>query len=202
MISRRELSRRATHERVLAEAHRIFVERGFDATTIREVAESSGVSVGTVMAVGDKPSLLVRVFDGLIQSEQDGAFSRAKQRPAGRTTASSAEQLLGLVTPFVTLFVSQQALARTYASILATGNHSSSLFTELAGPLVEEMRVVIERSGCANADSSPALARTAYAAYVGILFTWSARASDDQQGLTDSLREAFAVICGASRGLS
>src|SRR5690606_20984286 len=48
-----------TRERVLQAARAWFVERGFDATTIRDVAATAHVSVGTVHAhFVDKPALL------------------------------------------------------------------------------------------------------------------------------------------------
>ena len=55
--SRRQASARETRRTVLAAATQLFVEQGFAATTIDEVAALAGVSRPTVFAVGNKAEL-------------------------------------------------------------------------------------------------------------------------------------------------
>ena len=183
--------RQATRQRVLAVADRLFQERGFDAATIRDIAEASGVSVGSVMATGDKDELLVQVFDALIQSGHD--------RPAPDSGDSCAEQILNLVKPFVGLFTSRQDLSRTYASIQVSGKKPSSLFTGLAVLLVDEISSTITRHGCTAPEAIAPTAQAIYFAYIGTLFSWSARETARETAresdLTDSLRATFAAIC-------
>lgn len=60
---RAERSRR-TRARVVEAATRLFVEHGYVATTIEDVAEAAGVAVQTVYYLfGNKPTLLARVLD-------------------------------------------------------------------------------------------------------------------------------------------
>ena len=67
--SRTEQARR-TRSRILEAAHRLFVERGYPATTIRAVAESAGVAVPTVeLLFGTKPRLLTSVIDVAIAGD-------------------------------------------------------------------------------------------------------------------------------------
>ena len=80
--------RQATESRVLNEARRLFEQRGFTATTIRDIAHAAGVSVGTVMAAGDKPALLVQVFDDLIAAEH-------ATRSAPPTAGTCVDRILG-----------------------------------------------------------------------------------------------------------
>ena len=101
-----------TQRRVLAEADRLFRERGLAATTVRDIAAASGVSVGTVMAVGDKSALLVKVFDSLIEETH---AARRETPPRG---GNRVVRVLSLVEPFLQLFASRQELARAYGSIL------------------------------------------------------------------------------------
>jgi len=68
-VSVRSAQRDDTHARVVAAANAQFLEHGFTDTTIRDIATAAGVSTGTVMIVGDKRALLVKVFDGLIAEE-------------------------------------------------------------------------------------------------------------------------------------
>ncbi len=194
MSPTREQARQVTQRRVLDAAVRLFQERGFVATTIRDIAEASRASVGTVMAAGDKNDLLVRVFDTMIAAGHG-------QRGAGATPGAPgsgpgcAERIVALLKPFVDLFTSRQDLARTYASILASGSHRSSLFTTLAAQLVDEMQAAVTQYGCTPAKDAEATAKALYFAYVGNLFVWSARGVADPIELTGSLRATFAAIC-------
>lgn len=181
--------RQATEARVLNEARRLFEQRGFAATTIRDIAQASDVSVGTVMAAGDKPALLVHVFDDLIAAEHDA-------RSAPPTAGTCVDRILSIVDPFVTIFTDRQGLARAYASILVSGTHSSTLFTKLAARLVDEIRVALEDSS--SAVEKQATANAAYFAYVGTLFSWSARPDADPAELTTSLRATFTAICATT----
>lgn len=201
MSTRVELQR-MTQRRVVDAAADLFLVRGFAATTIRDIAESSGVSVGTVMAVGDKRSLLVRVFDEHVEAEHrgPGGADALSHRGAGASGAGTlraetcAERLLDLVRPFVVLFTGRQDLARTYASILVSGQHASTLLTDLAARLIEDLRVVITLRGCTPVEAAPAVARGLYAAYVGVLFSWSARWSADPDEIEDELRNVFTAL--------
>lgn len=179
----------ATHKRVLTAADRLFGERGFAATTIRDIANTSDVSVGTVMAVGDKNALLVQVFDSLIEA------GHALRRPPTGDSDLCAGQILELVTPFVTLFTGRPNLSRVYASILVSGAHTSALFNKLAELLIAEIQGVVTAHGCATAKLAEATAKTVYFAYIGTLFSWSAGDNADPTELRESLRTTFSAIC-------
>ncbi|MDA2811583.1 TetR/AcrR family transcriptional regulator [Nocardiopsis sp. RSe5-2] len=191
MARTREELRQATRRRVVDAAARLFQERGFAAATIRDIAEAAGVSVGTVMAVGDKKGLLVLVFDGLIAEGH-------RERSAGSGSGAEGgcvDRLMGLVRPFVGMFTARLDLSRAYASVLVTGEHTSTLFTSLAERLVEEMRAAITRHGCIPDADAAAKARALYFAYIGVLFAWSGRTAADTAELDTGLRDAFAAIC-------
>ncbi|KQO07535.1 hypothetical protein ASF06_13140 [Agreia sp. Leaf244] len=174
---------------MLTAADHLFRQRGFDATTIRDIAEASGVSVGSVMASGDKNALLVQVFDSLIE---DG-----HARPAAETDPadSCAGRILQLVQPFVTLFAERQDLSRTYAAIQVSGRQSSPLFTQLAALLIDEIASTLAQHGCTPPDAIDGTARSVYFAYIGTLFSWSARETIIEAELFDSLHLTFASIC-------
>jgi len=194
MASTREHLKQATRTRVLDVAHRLFQERGFASTTVRDIAAESGVSVGTVMTVGDKNALLVQVFD----TEVAAAHARPADpapHPKVESGGTCANRLVVLIQPFVSLFTESPELARAYASILVSGAHSSSLFTELAARLRDEFATAITLHGCTSRADAPARAQALYAAYVGTLFTSSALGALDPLALTESLRATFATIC-------
>lgn len=189
----REQLKQATQLRVLDAANRLFQERGFAATTVRDIADAAGVSTGSVMTVGDKSALLVQVFDSLLEDEHSRRDLVTSQPVEDADRC--AKRLKMLVQPFVTMFTGRPKLSRAYASILVSGAHSSSLFTSLAARLLEEFVVAITEHGCTSGADAPAKAQALYAAYVGTLFTWSALGSDDPAGLTNSLESSFETIC-------
>ncbi len=198
MAYARDQLRRATRQRVVDAAARLFQERGFAAATIRDVAEASGVSIGTVMSTGDKRSLLVQVFDALIEAEH------LQRDGVGSPTVAGAEltctdRLATLVQPFLALFASQPDLARAYASILVSGNHRSVVFTDLATRLMAEFQRVLISHRCTPAEDASAKAGALYFAYIGTLFAWSARGAVDPNELDASLRVTFAAICGCRK---
>lgn len=194
MASSREQLKQATRSRVLEVADQLFQERGFAGTTVRDIAEVAGVSAGTVMAVGDKNALLVSVFDAMIAAEHD---RRARSTPetTGPVADTCVDRVEDLVRPFVLLFTGRHELARTYASILMSGRHSSSLFTRLADQLIEELAAAITMRECTSIAAATGTAQALYAAYVGTLVTWAALGSDDPTALTRQLRTTFAAIC-------
>ncbi|MCQ9366647.1 TetR/AcrR family transcriptional regulator [Brevibacterium sp. 50QC2O2] len=184
----RDVQRRATNAKVLASADRLFRTQGFAQTTIREIAAAGGVSVGTVMSVGDKNALLLECFDQRIREvhvQRGGAAD-------SRVQAGITEQIMELFGPFLLLFSSDFALARTYGSILVLGAHESSVFTELAARLSGEIAAVL-REGGVPVERAAALAGGIYFAYIGRLFTWPGDAPD-VHALRDSLRSVIAAL--------
>jgi AcrR family transcriptional regulator len=79
----------STRERIIAAASRLFVERGYAATSIDEIAAAAGVSRATVFtSVGGKPTLLKTALDVAIVG--DDAPVALPDRP--RSVAIRAER--------------------------------------------------------------------------------------------------------------
>jgi len=67
--NRRQRQAQQTRDEILRAARRLFAERGYAGTTVRDVAEAAGVSAQTVYdSVGSKQALVARLND-LIDSE-------------------------------------------------------------------------------------------------------------------------------------
>lgn len=87
--SRREAVVRATRAALVAAARRLFLERGYSATTIEAIADSSGVPLGTVYRLfGSKRRILLSVLDVAFGGDDEPVAYR--DRPA--TQAALAEQ--------------------------------------------------------------------------------------------------------------
>ena len=86
-----------TRSRILGAAHRLFVERGYPATTIRAIADGARVAVPTVeLLFGTKARLLTAVIDVAIAGDdepvavlsRDWTTRRAGRRPPATCSAS------------------------------------------------------------------------------------------------------------------
>lgn len=189
-LSKRALSAQVTRERILTAAHQLFVSQGFAATTIRQIAARAEVSVGSVMAIGDKAGLLVLIFDQLIALNHDDDLAQI----ARKEKMDRAEQLIAVVSPFIDLFAAHMDLARTYAAILVSGAHSSTVFTELRERLIDEISTVL-------GDADPHAARAIYYTYIGALFAWAATVPAAPPAvLYDELRAVFPEKISQAQG--
>lgn len=181
---RRQLSR----GKVLAAAERLFRERGFDATTVRQIAAEAGLSAGSVMAVGDKHGLLVAIFDGWIDAvhrERDRARS---EQPLGETV----DDVIALVEPFVDYFALDRELSREYAATIVRGRHDSAIFENLGLTLIGEIQQVLSRAGHGE-DRAGRAARAIYFAYLGVLMTMSNGALPEDVG-REQFRDVVSLI--------
>ncbi|PZP94660.1 MAG: TetR/AcrR family transcriptional regulator [Variovorax paradoxus] len=76
----------ATRERVLLEAARLFRHHGYAATTLREVADASGIKAGSIYYhFESKDQILGEVLDKGIQVVIDAVQQRVDALPAGAT---------------------------------------------------------------------------------------------------------------------
>jgi AcrR family transcriptional regulator len=175
----RDHNRAETRQRVIRAAGELFLVDGFSGTTIREIAERAGVSTGSVMAVGDKGTLLVDVFDAFIAAAHDAA-----KAPTGNRVA---ERALDIVRPFVQIFTTHPELSRAYASTLVGGVRTAEVFDGLAARLIDEF---------VAAGSTSDQARAMHAAYLGTLFLSTSR-EPDRDVLESDLARLFTAIAGA-----
>jgi TetR/AcrR family transcriptional regulator, cholesterol catabolism regulator len=76
----------ATRERILLEAARLFRHRGYAATTLREVADASGIKAGSIYYhFESKDQILGEVLDKGIQVVADAVRERVDALPADAT---------------------------------------------------------------------------------------------------------------------
>ena len=216
-MSSRADSRAATRKKVVGEARVLFEQKGYARTTVRDIAASAGVSVGTVMSVGDKDGLLVEVFEDRIRESheeravgaedlQEGSGSPSGQVGQGSGSApavdgnAALEELLTAVGPFIDLFAEHQEMARAYGAVLLVGRHASQVFGELQELLLDEFEAVFIRLLQCPPAQAERHAVGAYLAYVGALFEWAATPGMDRAALRARLREGWQGLVGAMPG--
>jgi AcrR family transcriptional regulator len=87
----RERNKQRTREEIARAAHELFVERGYNATTLPDIAEAAGVSTRTIFAYF--PSKEDILFDDL--ERMKGALARAlADRPEGKDALETVRQFI------------------------------------------------------------------------------------------------------------
>ncbi len=92
-------------------ARKLFAEYGYDATTLRQVAEHAGVGLGTLFNyISDKRDLIYLVFNQEVSIACDASLA------APRPWQSFSEKILGMIEPNYRLFGSEPVLSRILLS--------------------------------------------------------------------------------------
>lgn len=90
-LTRRAMAKQQTREKVLQAAREMFIERGYEGATIRDIASAAGMSTGAVFAsFTDKPEL----FDAILS--EDFAALLDPMRDAATTAPSVREALVAM----------------------------------------------------------------------------------------------------------
>ena len=90
-LTRRALAKQQTREKVLRAAREMFIERGYEGATIRDIARAAGMSTGAVFAsFADKPEL----FDAILSD--DFAALLDPMQDAATVAPTVRESLVGL----------------------------------------------------------------------------------------------------------
>jgi AcrR family transcriptional regulator len=90
-LGRRERKKLATWRTIADAAMRLFLERGFDAVTVADIAEAADVAVSTVFKHFDSKEAIAFARDPAIEAELERAVT---QRPAGVSIARSLRNFL------------------------------------------------------------------------------------------------------------
>ena len=86
-LTRRAMAKQQTREKVLQAAREMFIERGYEGATIRDIAGAAGMSTGAVFAsFTDKPEL----FDAILSEDFAALFDPMRDAAATAPTAREA----------------------------------------------------------------------------------------------------------------
>jgi TetR/AcrR family transcriptional regulator, cholesterol catabolism regulator len=171
-VGRREQNKLEKRERIRAAAERLFLKRGYDATTTREIAEAADVAAGTVfLYAGDKQDLLFLVMHERLKGAVDGAFAtmpkRARLVDAWLHVFTAIYRLYGELEPLAHPFVRQLPGARGVNADLV--NTLTNTFLARLALLVQEA----QQRGEVRAEVEPLLAATTvFGLYFTALLAW------------------------------
>lgn len=131
---RRAQQTAATREAVLEAARALFVQRGYGATTVAEIASAAGVAVDTVYAtVGPKPVLLRELVETAISGRDTPVTAEDRDYVQAIRAADGAEEKIAIYATAVTAI--QQRLAPVFAALrdaAATDRACADLWAEIA----------------------------------------------------------------------
>jgi AcrR family transcriptional regulator len=89
-------------ERVRASARRLFAQKGFEATTTRDIAQDAGVNSASVSYYfGGKDKLAVEVFGEVLRSSADYRMERLAQLRRAAAASGKRLDIAGIVCSFV-----------------------------------------------------------------------------------------------------
>ncbi len=110
-IGVRERSKKERQDRIMVAARKLFAEHGYDATTLRQVAQRAGLGLGTLFNyISDKRDLIYLVFNQEVSLVTDVSLA------APRPWQSFSENILGMIEPNYRLFGSEPVLSRILLS--------------------------------------------------------------------------------------
>jgi AcrR family transcriptional regulator len=96
--SRREAAARETRRAVIDAAHRLFLEKGYAATALTDVAAEAGVSVQTVYGqLGSKRNLLKEVVDVAIAGDHEPVHMRDRSEATAMLAEPDPEKKLRIL---------------------------------------------------------------------------------------------------------
>ena len=107
----RERSKRERQDRITMAARKLFAEQGYDATTLRQVAEHSGLGLGTLFNyISDKRDLIYLVFNQEVSIAADASLA------APRAWQTFSEKILSMIEQQYRMFGSEPVLSRILLS--------------------------------------------------------------------------------------
>ena len=113
MAGVREAGQRERVERVTVAAWELFRSRGFEATSVRDIAAAAGVSVGTVAAVGGKSALFLAAMSDTAFEAIGGGLEELVRQPVTARSALAAE-VGGLFDEALTWVAANRQLTNDY----------------------------------------------------------------------------------------
>ena len=172
-VGPREQSRRSSLSKLIATARHLFVEVGYEAATLRKIAEASGLGMGTVFHyISEKRDLIYLIFNEQAEERSEKAYAELQPWQTFR------EKILSVSEPHYQLLALEPELGRILLSEInhqLPGKHylrhveiRDRVLAQTVG-LVEEA----QRSGeIGSSASAELIARTIFFAYSSSARWW------------------------------
>lgn len=192
---------RRTRERILGAALRLFAEKGYEATTMRDVAGEAGASLGLAYRYfASKEEFVLALYRRLAKESREWA----RENLDGGTVAERFEQVmlakLDQVSPY------RGPLAALLVRALDPNSPTSALGEQTAEVREQMSEVFLEAvrgaSDAPNQKQARDLATALYGLHLALLLYWFHDKSEDRQAtrtLVRSVRDAIRLLRPALR---
>ncbi len=193
-MGRREQARQDKERRIREAALTLFLEKGYEQTTTKEIAEAADVATGTLfLYVQDKPELLALIFQERISAAVDKAFARL---PGHRPLI---DQLLHVFGALFDVYRPMPDLAREFvkAQFFVRGGKMFDESTRFRDSFQARMIPLFEAEQAAGRLGTdypaPFVARMAFSLYFNALSAWLHGAADFKTARTSLLRSFLEI---------
>ena len=200
-IGVRERSKKERQDRIMLAARKLFAERGYDATTLREVAELAGLGLGTLFNyISDKRDLIYLVFNQEVSMVTDTSLA------APRSWQSFSEKILSMIEVYYRLFGSEPILSRILLSevLQHTPGFHLAEYISTRDRFIRGMEEVVAGAQAAgeigSAESAELIARHIFFSYSAALRWWLA--SSEYPEWRTGVREFAAILQLQAKGLA
>jgi AcrR family transcriptional regulator len=191
----RERNKRAKLEKISRAARSLFIRRGYDATTLRQIAAKAGVGLGTLFSyAADKRDLLFLIINDDIEAMNRRAFAEAPD------DGSLLEQLVAIFRRFFEFFGQQPNLSRIVLKELtfyAAGPQAQRFQrgrADVLARLAEVVRAAQRAGTIGTGEDAAEIAYTIFSIYAAEIRQWLGGATPDlEQGLA-ALRRHFRLL--------
>jgi TetR/AcrR family transcriptional regulator, cholesterol catabolism regulator len=186
----REKNKRDKLLRIRNAARTLFAERGFEATTAREICERAGIGTGTLfLYVRDKRELLFLTF------EEDARRIFAEARAAAARETDFLAQLMTYFRRFIAYYARDAAHAKSLVQELFFREHDPERLGRLTlefGAHLADLVAQAQARGALRGDVAPMLVANALFAHYGYWIQgWLGAGLVSRQGAEDGLRRAL-----------
>lgn len=198
----RERAKLDKQQKILEAADALFREKGFEATTTREVSERAGIAAGTLfLYVKDKVELLLWVYSQKIRAtltdieKKFGAKQAGAQEPEKEAWENEAIQFF---QPFFKLYAKDPATAREFVKqqMFASGEGSARERNDFLALIVGWLERGKSAAIVSVTAPSQTIAATLFAVYFLHLGGWLLKGGDSAPAIKALQSHIKAVLRG------
>lgn len=182
-------------EKISRAARALFVRRGYDATTLRQIAAKADVGLGTLFSyAADKRDLLFLIINDDIEAMNARAFAEAPQ------DAPLLDRLVGVFRTFFVFFGRQPNLSRIILKELtfySAGPQAQRFQTgrmQVLARLAELVGAAQRAGEIASAEDPREIAGTIFSIYAAEIRQWLGGAAPDLEEGLAALRRHFRLL--------
>jgi AcrR family transcriptional regulator len=183
-------TKNATGKRILEVAQKLFAERGFEATTTRDIARAAHIATGTLFNYFPTKEAIVEalVFEACCRATAEFTAKSDVDRSLEEELFAHIALLLRKFKPLRKYFAS---VLETALSPLVTDQRSTS--STMRGAHLETVAGILQKHGQTEALSTLSL-HLYWTLYVGVLAFWITDASPRQEDTLALLDESMAMF--------